>query len=489
MLKGTAAAGVGVTGIGAGVVSAETVDDQFLLMMDGTRVTDGDVRTVENAGMTVRHRIDELGIVVARGTSSEAKKTGYDYAPDIEYRAEVPSYETLEARAAEGGTECFDAHRTAAELGELKWDTDSQNVRDAHEVTKGEGTRVGVIDSGVDHRHPDLDHAVNEELSQGVAAADTCSAPGPWSGGHGTHVSGIIAADDSNGGVVGVAPETEIVDLRYGPARRKYADVCEDGTEFTPGDLDFRVPQGVQFGVLLQAIVYGTNVDCDVLNMSLSIGHRRQRSNNGRFYGQAWARTTAYANQNGTLIVSAAGNADADLQHDEGTFSLLTEAPNVMSVAATGPLGFRWEPEGQKKPPWTPSKYSNDGTNVLDVGAAGGNFPFDDDISGYGDEPYHRDLVLSTVPLYKQDAVENQCDPFYPIVLGPNGEPYRWLAGTSMSSPQVAGVAALVKSVAPNASPKKVRSIINNTASDVGDSFHLGSGYLDAAAAVRKAEK
>lgn len=478
-----------MTGIGAGIISAETVDNQFLFMMDGTQVTADDVRTVENAGMTVRYRIDELGIIVALGTSTEAKKTGFDYAPDIEYRAEVPSYETLEAESSEGPTECFDAHRTAEELAELKWDTDSQNVREAHEVTKGEGTRVGVIDSGVDHRHPDLGHAVNAELSKAVAAADTCSAPGPWSGGHGTHVAGIIAADDSSGGVVGVAPGTEIVDLRYGPARRKYADVCEDGTEFTPDDLDFRVPKGVQFGVLLQAIVYGTNVDCDVLNMSLSIGHHRQRSNNGRFYGQAWARTAAYANQNGTLLVSAAGNADVDLQHDKGTFSLLTEAPNVMSAAAAGPLGFEWGPDGYEKPPWTPSTYSNDGTNVIDVGAAGGNFPFDDDISGYGDEPYHRDLVLSTVPLYKEEAVENQCDPFYPVVLGPSGAPYRWLAGTSMAAPQVAGVAALVKSVDPDASPNKIRSIINGTARDVGDHFHLGHGYLDAAAAVRKAQK
>jgi subtilisin family serine protease len=477
-----------LAGFGAARVGAEPVDEQYVLMTSGSRLTDADVDAVESAGMEVRSRIDEVGVVVANGTRSQADATGFDYAPDIEYRAEVPNYETLEAKA-EAETECFDHRRTAEELAELKWDTDSQNVREAHEVTKGDGVRVGVIDSGVDHRHPDLDHAVNEELSQAVSGRDRCAAPGPWSGGHGTHVAGIIAASDDNGGVVGVAPDCEIVDLRYGPAKPKYADVCEDGSEFTPGDLEFTVPRGVQFGVLLQAIVRGVNVDCDVLNMSLSIGHRRERSENGRFYGQAWARTTAYANRNGTLIVSSAGNADVDLQHDKGTFSLLTEAPNVMSVAATGPLGYMWGPEGYQKPPWTPSKYSNDGVNVIDVGAAGGNFPFDDDISGYGDDPWHRDLVLSTVPLYKTEGIEDNCDPFYPVVVGPDEAPYRWLAGTSMSSPQVAGVAALVKSVDPDAPPKKVRAIINSTAHDVGETFHLGAGYIDAAAAVEKARK
>ena len=75
----------------------------------------------------------------------------------------------------------------------------------AHARSRGRGVRVAVIDSGVDAAHPDLGGAVrtHRDFAPGAAAP------------HGTEVAGVIAAREHNGvGIVGVAPEAEIVDLR-----------------------------------------------------------------------------------------------------------------------------------------------------------------------------------------------------------------------------------------------------------------------------------
>lgn len=69
----------------------------------------------------------------------------------------------------------------------------------------GAGIGIAVVDSGIDFNHPDLDPAPNSAASafnaitnQGGSCQDD--------GGHGTHVSGIIAALNNAIGVVGVAP-------------------------------------------------------------------------------------------------------------------------------------------------------------------------------------------------------------------------------------------------------------------------------------------
>lgn len=88
---------------------------------------------------------------------------------------------------------------------------------------KGSGTKIGIIDTGVDYRHPSLGggfgpgfkiaggYAYRDDDGNSVSTADpltTCVA-----GGHGTHVSGIIGMQDPEDvgfGLVGVAPEAEI---------------------------------------------------------------------------------------------------------------------------------------------------------------------------------------------------------------------------------------------------------------------------------------
>ena len=82
-------------------------------------------------------------------------------------------------------------------------------------------TVVAVLDSGVDDTHPDLRAAVDPSRSASCAGGSPDSRPGAWrpdpavgESGHGTHVSGIIAADRPGDGVAGVAPGVRIAAVR-----------------------------------------------------------------------------------------------------------------------------------------------------------------------------------------------------------------------------------------------------------------------------------
>ncbi|WP_281974549.1 S8 family serine peptidase [Halobacillus litoralis] len=103
---------------------------------------------------------------------------------------------------------------------EVKWLEEDQKVKTSaqkqtwgYETTKigqsrewglaGEGVKVAIVDTGVDSSHPDLN------IKKGVSVLDETDS---WQddNGHGTHVAGVIGAQDNDVGIVGVAPQSEI---------------------------------------------------------------------------------------------------------------------------------------------------------------------------------------------------------------------------------------------------------------------------------------
>jgi subtilisin family serine protease len=121
----------------------------------------------------------------------------------------------------------------------LQHSLDELDVDRAHTLSLGRGVRVAVIDSGIDATHPDLRGGVEfaRDFAGGGASA------------HGTEVAGVIGARH---GLVGVAPEAELIDLRacWGESGQDGA-VCDSFT--LAQALDFAVTRGV-----------------DVINLSLS---------------------------------------------------------------------------------------------------------------------------------------------------------------------------------------------------------------------------
>ncbi|QDX40998.1 S8 family serine peptidase [Salarchaeum sp. JOR-1] len=423
-LSGAALGGIAV---GSTVTAAESTE-RFIVKAKGKKLEKSDV--------TVVHDLSEIGFAVVEGAESEVKRLG-KYAPDVVYELDLPT-DPITTEDAEEATD--------EPLYPLQWDKQTQNIPEAHEVTRGEGTRVAIVDTGVAACHPDLKHAVNVDLSRNFTG-DGYGAGGPYGGYHGTHVAGIVAANDQNdAGVVGTAPGTEIVDCRV----------------FSPDAL-------ASFADILAAVVYSANIGCDAANLSIG-AYPVSRRGFGSFYGKVVNKTMSYARRQGTLVVVSAGNDAADLQHDGPVISLPNEAANVLSISATGPIGFAHGEAGLESPYDTPANYTNYGTNAINIAAPGGNYDLSQPAGWY------YDMVLNTVALPTFADGEYQGAEYT----------YSWVAGTSMAAPQVAGAAALVKSTDPGLNANQVRGRLERTADGdyPADKTYYGKGVLDPYAAV-----
>lgn len=184
---------------------------------------------------------------------------------------------------------------------------------------------------------------------------------------------------------------------------------------------------------IAEAIRFAADHDADVINMSLGGG------------GDAAVlrEAIAYAHSKGVVMVAAAGNSAAN------SAAYPARYPEVIAVSAL-------DASGAKAP------YSNFGAGV-DISAPGGALKEDDTSGG---------------------ILQNTIDP-------DTGESvFLSLQGTSMASPHVAAVAALVKSVGveePDAVAKVLKESARKMESD--ELNHFGAGQLDAAAAVQLALK
>jgi subtilisin family serine protease len=422
-------------GIAAGTtVTAAERTDRFIVQTRGKSVP---------RGLDVVHEMPGVDVAVVRGSEKDVRKSRRvkDYAPDIEIQlnepdvnAEVP---TLDASDYEG------------QPGDLyQWDKADLNVPEAHETTEGEGTRVAVIDSGVLETHPDLAGPLNLDLSRNFT--DDGGDHNPVGGGdHGTHVGGIVAADNGAGlGVNGTAPKTDLVDCRV-----------------------FSAEGGASFADILAAVVYSANIGADAANLSLG-AYPIPRQGLGSFYGKVLNSTMTYANKEGTLLVIAAGNDSADLQHDKNVISLPNEGAQAVSVSATGPIGygFTFDLDNLRSPSESPAFYTNYGTNAITLGAPGGDADLDAIGTGV---PWFNDLVFNTVFTYEDTDDDDEPDTQVPG--------YGWKAGTSMAAPNVAGAAALVKSANPKYNANQVEAALKRAADvpmDYDKTFY-GSGYLN----------
>ncbi len=453
-------AALGGIALGSTVTAAERTD-QFVVSTSGKAKLDG---------VTVVHEMPGVDYAVVRGSEREVQRAVSKYAPDVEIRLDKPDLPS--ELADEQGIYDVPASRNDEDLYDLAWDKQAQNIKDAQEVTRGEGTRVAVIDDGVYAGHPDLN--VNETLSRNFSQDD--NGTGPLFDDHGTHVAGTIAARDDGTGVLGTAPGAEIVDLRV-----------------------FSGPFAT-FGSILAALVYAARIDADVANLSLG-AYPIPRQGLGSFYGKALNKTMTFANKEGTLLVIAAGNDSANLQQDKNLISLPNEGAQGVSVAATGPEGFAFGPDGSEDPPESPSYYTNYGTNAVDFGAPGGDLDLqalarfastDDDGDGEGEltpgeiRKLIGDWVLSTTfdAVGGRETEDLDGDGTVDIVTSEPDElipRYGYKQGTSMAAPQVTGAAALVKSANPSYNANQVESALKRAAEvpDGYDKSFYGSGFVN----------
>jgi subtilisin family serine protease len=158
-----------------------------------------------------------------------------------------------------------------------QWGLDLIHADAAHPISDGSGATVAVIDTGIDASHPDL----AGRILPGYDFVDNDSTPQDGNG-HGTHVSGIVAADADNGiGVDSVAPGSSILPVR----------VLDDSGSGS----DAAVAQGIDW-----ATAHGA----DVINLSLG----GSVPTPGLGLPDAMSEAVSRAVQHGVVVVAAAGN-------------------------------------------------------------------------------------------------------------------------------------------------------------------------------------
>lgn len=106
------------------------------------------------------------------------------------------------------------AFASADPLFANQWSLTQSGAAAAWSTSTGAGVLIGVVDTGIDLEHPDLAGQVVDSTNCIGARGNPadCAGSGQDDNGHGTHVSGIIAArKDNNVGVAGVAPSSRLL--------------------------------------------------------------------------------------------------------------------------------------------------------------------------------------------------------------------------------------------------------------------------------------
>lgn len=301
-----------------------------------------------------------------------------------------------------------------------QWALPRINCPSGWEKMKGSPqVKVAVIDTGVDLDHPDL----KCNLIKGYDWVDVGTPPlgwhwvGDYTGvdnipdderGHGTHVSGTIAACTNNGlGVSGVAWHCKIMPVRA------------LGTLANNNNPNWKRGSG-EYDDIASAIKWAADKGAHVINMSL-----------GGPKSFVLKGAIDYAFKKNCVLVAAMGN-DGD-----GTIQYPASYSNVLAVGAT---------------------------DITDTRASFSNYSVHNDVVAPGVN------ILSTVP----------------------NDSYAVYQGTSMATPHVSGLAALLKSCNMNASNTQIMDRIKKTATPLGTppypNHEYGHGLINVKAALADCE-
>jgi serine protease len=303
----------------------------------------------------------------------------------------------------------------------LQWYLNGKNgvsMPTAWKYSKGDGYKVvAVIDTGI-RAHQQIDKALTRNADGSIYGYDFVSElanaadgdgedsnpndEGDSSGGnsfHGTHVAGIIAAEHDFLGSAGIAPNVKLLPIRA---------LGKDGGTISDLVKAVNWAAGVKIAGIPQ-----NKFPVSVINLSL--GAKEVVSCTG---GYASIFDAAIAK--GITVIAAAGN------ESRASLSFPGNCNGVITVVATQALGDR-------------ATYSNFGSGTL-LSAPGGEFNI-----GSTESPDSRGGIISS------------------WVDSANLPSYRLSEGTSMATPVVSGIVALMYSMQPNITPARVRAILQDS--------------------------
>ncbi|WP_435282526.1 S8 family peptidase [Streptomyces koelreuteriae] len=423
--------------------SAPSADAPQLAYVVNTKVDRRTISSVKKAigkaGGSVVTTYERIGVIVVHSSNADfatsIRKVRGVQSAGATRTTPLTAAGTKEEGAAQYLTDAQAARVEAASakapdsepLEADQWDLRAIGADKAAKINPGSRkVTVAVIDTGVDDTHPDIAPNFSASQSANCAGGKPDTSEGAWrpytpEDYHGTHVAGEIAAARNGTGVAGVAPGVKVSSINV--------------TDRANG---LFYPESV-----VCAFVFAADHGVEITNNSYYVDpwlYNCMDDPDQRAIVDAVNRAQLYAQKKGTLHVASAGNSNHDLDSDaivddsspddstpvERTidphecFDVPTQLPGVVTVSATGVNHLK-------------SYYSTYGKGVVDVAAPGGDGRYQ-----IPDTPSKNGRILSTMP----------------------GGTWGFLQGTSMAAPHASGVAALLKSEHPKASPAQLQGLL-----------------------------
>ena len=441
-----AAAALAVLSVPATPVHAATVGavQTYIVTYKDGASSSGAGAAIQGAGGQLVYNYAEIGVAIARSNRSDFA-ANVQAAKGVDGAVATTNFATHLDNSQLGGNDSTPAAAAPSLPGDslsgFQWDMRQIHAFEAQAVTSGNPTVIaGDIDTGVDYTHPDL--AANIDFNNSVSCIGGApnTSPLAWKddNGHGTHTGGIIAAARNGIGIVGVAPNVKLAAIKSGDAAGFFFPETVVCAFWWAGTHHFNVTNNSYF-----ADPYYFNCKNDPTQRAI---------------WKAESRAIRFAMQQGVSVVAAEGNFADDLAHptqDVQSPDNTTPVPRpvnndcvVIPVEIPGVIGVTADGSLQQK-----SFYSNYGVSVTQVVAPGG-----DSVLQPTADPGHG-RVLSTWPSYIGCA--RKVTETAPGGVGVTT--YCWAQGTSMASPHVTGVVALIESLGLTR-PGQVQARVDNTA-------------------------
>jgi len=420
----------------------------YIVLYKSTAVPADAASSIQNAGGTLLQGYGQIGVAIASSSSSSfASKIAADSR--VEGVSATAGFAT---RIDDGALDSGGGNNPIApgapapgsdSLSGLQWDMVQIHSPEARAINGGSTSiTVGDIDTGLDFTHPDLAPNVDFANSVSCIGGVPNQSPAAWmdDNGHGTHTAGTIAAAKNGIGIVGVAPRVRIAGIKAGNGAGFFFPEAVICSFMWAGSHNIQVTNNSYFA------------DPWLFNCKNDPGQRA--------IWKAEQRAIKFAQKVG-VVVAAEGNQADDLAHptqdatspDDTTpvtrditnacVVIPTEISGVVGVTANGNLGLK-------------SFYSSYGVGSAAVIAPGG----DSILQRTAAAPNGR--VLSTWPA---SLLAVTCLPARRLVDA-SGATYCYQQGTSMASPHVAGVAALIASTGV-LSPAAIAAKLQNTADPI----------------------
>jgi subtilisin family serine protease len=463
--------------ISASAVSAATIapaaSDRYLVVFKSSAGANAVAAELNANGGRFEGVRGDLGFAVVSGISSDAAARLRGAASiaaveaDIEFALE-PIVETAEVDATDLIASPT-APQTASQFAR-QWNMRAvaANTAWASGFLGASDVKVAILDTGIDYLWPDLAGRVDLTRSLSLRPDEDArfhtwfptSTRHPITdlNAHGTLVSSIVASN--SGFFAGVTTRTTLFGVK----------VCI-------------VFNTCSTAAILNGILYAVDQGADVINMSLG-GAFLKSANPG--FVSVINSVFNYANKRGVVIVVAAGNAAADIDHSGNVYFTYCNSPHVVCVSATGPTAAP-AAGGPFTNPDAVAPYTNFGRSAISLAAPGGGLttPVNGNVFVTGP------CSSTSLNWFQPPPPSPGAPPPPPVITGPLCPlPGLFLvrgAGTSFSSPHVAGAAALVVAQIGRGQPSQVRAVLQKSADDLGqpgtDPFY-GRGRLNVARAV-----